>query len=202
MSTFTNKNITKGILILICLYLIWSLFIAIKIYTFSKNYSDEKADAAIVLGAAVWDSIPSPVYKERLNHAIHLYKNKKVGYIIFTGGIGTKQKYSEGEIGKQYALQAGISSNAMYYDSTSTITYENLENTKQLMLKLNIKSVLLVSDPLHMKRAIGICKKLEINALPSPTQTSMYKSNFSKLKSLTYETFFFSVDLTMNHLAL
>lgn len=182
--------------------MLWSLFIAIKIYTFSTNYSDEKADAAIVLGAAVWDSIPSPVYRERLNHAIHLYRNKKVDFILFTGGVGQNQKYSEGKIGKRYSLLAGIPAEVMHYDSTSTITYENLLHARQLMISHDIKSVLVVSDPLHMSRAMSICKKLDIHASASPTQTSMYKSNFSKLKSLVYETFFFSVDLVLRHSAL
>ncbi|MDB4288852.1 YdcF family protein, partial [bacterium] len=33
---------------------------------------DDKADCAIVLGAAAWHNKPSPVLRERLNHAITL----------------------------------------------------------------------------------------------------------------------------------
>ncbi|WP_342345438.1 hypothetical protein [Snodgrassella alvi] len=33
-----------------------------------------EADAAIVLGAAAWDKRPSPVFRERINHAINLYR--------------------------------------------------------------------------------------------------------------------------------
>lgn len=48
------------------------------------------ADAAVVLGAAAWDKRPSPVFRERINHAITLYQSHRVGKIIFTGGTPKK----------------------------------------------------------------------------------------------------------------
>lgn len=51
---------------------------------------DAHADAAVVLGAAAWDKRPSPVFRERINHAITLYQSHRVGKIIFTGGTPKK----------------------------------------------------------------------------------------------------------------
>nr|WP_313889979.1 MULTISPECIES: hypothetical protein [Nostoc] len=42
---------------------------------------------AIVLGAAVWGEELSPVFKERINHVINLYKYVDVSPIIFTGKV-------------------------------------------------------------------------------------------------------------------
>jgi len=39
---------------------------ALRIYKYGKNVADVKADAAIVLGAAVWRRDPSPVFRERI----------------------------------------------------------------------------------------------------------------------------------------
>ncbi|MFH7026696.1 MAG: hypothetical protein ACHBN1_15105 [Heteroscytonema crispum UTEX LB 1556] len=46
---------------------------AFSIYSYGNSYGNTiKADAAIVLGAAVWGEEPSVVFRERINHAIHL----------------------------------------------------------------------------------------------------------------------------------
>ncbi|MGF6354254.1 vancomycin permeability regulator SanA [Paenibacillus sp. 4624] len=48
--------------------------------------SPRASDAAIVLGAAVQGDIPSPVFRERIEQAIRLYKVGTVRNLIFTGG--------------------------------------------------------------------------------------------------------------------
>ena len=66
------------------------------------------ADAAIVMGAAVWGSRPSPVYAERIKHSIELYHSGQVRAIVFTGGLGRGDQLSEGEAGKEYAVARGV----------------------------------------------------------------------------------------------
>ena len=56
------------------------------IQAYSALSAPVKADAAVVLGAAVWRGQPSPVFRERINHAIELYQDEQVQSIIFTGG--------------------------------------------------------------------------------------------------------------------
>ena len=71
------------------------LLIAARIYTYGNNAADVKGDAAIVLGAAVWGKEPSPVFRERINHSIDLYRNGKVRKSILTGGQGNKNELTE-----------------------------------------------------------------------------------------------------------
>ncbi len=49
------------------------------IYAYGNRTITTSADAAIVLGAAVWNDQPSPVFRERINHAIALYRGHKDG---------------------------------------------------------------------------------------------------------------------------
>lgn len=65
------------------------------IYVFSFKCSYEKLDLAIVLGAATNDEILSPIYMERMNHAIHLYHENCVKRVIVTGGYGEGQDISD-----------------------------------------------------------------------------------------------------------
>ncbi|MGN7073210.1 YdcF family protein, partial [Neisseria sp. P0001.S004] len=89
---------------------------------------DAHADAAVVLGAAAWDKRPSPVFRERINHAITLYQSHRVGKIIFTGGTPKKGFMTEAEVGRRYALKQGIPAHNILFENTSRNTYENLRN--------------------------------------------------------------------------
>ena len=176
-------------LIIVCI-IMYILLNALDILLYSKVDETRHADVAIVLGAAASDYGVSPVFAERINHAIDLYNNGYVQRIIITGGIGEGNVYSDSFIGKKYTVSKGIPEDAIYIEETSTITEENLKNSKVIMDEHNYKTALIVSDPLHMKRAMLQAKDYGIDAYSSPTNTSMYKSIKEKTKFLFRELFF------------
>lgn len=166
------------------------LIIAAQIYFYDEAKENQTADAAIVLGAAVWTDKPSPVFRERINHAVNLYKQKRIKKIIFTGGQGNDNEKTEARIGQIYAVEKGIPTEDILIENKSSTTFENLEFAKEVMRKNNIKSVLIVTDPLHMKRSMAMAEFLEINALPEPTPTSVYQGFWAKTDFLLRETFY------------
>lgn len=184
-----KKKIYILFLIIVCI-IMYILLNALDILLYSKVDETRHADVAIVLGAAASDYGVSPVFAERINHAIDLYNNGYVQRIIITGGIGERNVYSDSFIGKKYTVSKGIPEDAIYIEETSTITEENLKNSKVIMDEHNYKTALIVSDPLHMKRAMLQAKDYGIDAYSSPTNTSMYKSIKEKTKFLFRELFF------------
>lgn len=166
----------------ICAYSIWS---------YSKVNQLVKADAAIVLGAAVWEDEPSPVLRERINHAIWLYKNEYVDKIIFTGGKGEGSTYAESEVSKKYAMKHNVFSEDILIETKSKITEENLSYASKLALENNLHTFILVSDPLHMKRATLMAKNSGLEVYSSPTPSSMYKSLNSQIPFLFREVVFY-----------
>ncbi len=168
-----------------------TMFLMISIYNYSLVTEDVKADAAIVLGAAVWGNAPSPVFKERIDHTINLYKNAKVDQLIFTGGVGENDELAESEVAKTYAINHNVPENVIFIETSSKFTFENLIESKKIMSDMGINSVLIVSDPLHMKRAMMMADDLGIKAYSSPTPTSRYKSWHAKLKFLFSETYYY-----------
>ncbi|RPB32257.1 hypothetical protein CYQ91_23865 [Vibrio diabolicus] len=169
----------------------YPVYVMSSIYFYSFKSSNEKADAAIVLGAAVWDGNPSPVFEERIKHAIKLYNSKQVNKLVFTGGLGDGDSKSEAVVAKEYAIKHGVSSEAIIVEEQSKFTYENLRFASQKMVVNQIYFVLLVSDPLHMKRSMMIAEDIGMQASPSPTETSRYKSYSSKMKMLLSETYYY-----------
>lgn len=178
-------------LIIAVFTLIWVILVGISISQFSKTDETQKADAAVILGAAVEDGIPTPVFRERINHGISLYQDGYVNYLIFTGGIGDGDSISEALSAKNYAISMGIPESAILIEEKSFITEENLENAKSLMEENGLQTALIVSDPLHMQRAMLMAEDYGITAYSSPTKTTMYQSAKTKLPFLAREVFMY-----------
>ncbi len=166
---------------------------AISIWDYSLEYSEKKSDVAIVLGAGTNNGTLSPVFKERVNQGIYLYKKGLVKKLIFTGGIGENQDVSDSKVAKNYAAQQGVLQDDIIIEEKSRYTHENLTEAKFIMDSLNFSSALIVSDPLHMKRSMELATAANIECESSPTKTSMYQSTIPKLKFLVYETFFYTL---------
>lgn len=186
---FTVRNFVRlllGATALIALVFGWTAF---EVYQQSLVITDEPADVAIVLGASIYKDVPSPVFAERINHAINLYKSGKVNVLIFTGGFGDGEKLSEAAVGRDYAVKKGIPAERIFIEEESRTTFQNLYFAREIMRQRDFKSVLIVSDPLHIKRALTMTQDLEMtNALASPTQTSRIVSFNKKLEFLFEET--------------
>lgn len=180
--------IASLVVLLIVLYLIFTAF---SIVSYSKVDEKIPSDVAIVLGAGAFDSGVSPVYRERINHAIYLYENGYVDYLILTGGIGDGNTLSDAFVAKQYAISKSVPEDVILIEESSTITEENLENAKILMDEYALDTAIIVSDPLHMKRAMLMANDYGIQGYSSPTPTTMYRSLRTKTQFLLREEFFY-----------
>jgi uncharacterized SAM-binding protein YcdF (DUF218 family) len=163
------------------------LYSAVSIYAYSRRDEAREADAAIVLGAAVFGDRPSPVLRERINHAIYLYETGYVDRIIFTGGLGHTALVTEAEASAIYARSRGIPEEAIFLETTSTTTRENLRNARLIAAENGLKTFLIVSTPFHMKRALSIADDLSMEAYSSPTRTTRWISAYTKSRAFAQE---------------
>lgn len=189
------KEVTKKrhryIFIVVMLLAVYTIWNATSIYQYSSVDETRKCDVGIVLGAATDFNGVSEVYKQRLNHAVALYKNDTIDMIIVTGGKAKGSKNSDAYMAKQYLLEEGVLEESVLLEEESVITQENLQNSLKIMQDNELETALIISDPLHMKRAMRMAKDLEMNAFSSPTKTSAYKSLKTKIPFLWRETFFY-----------
>jgi uncharacterized SAM-binding protein YcdF (DUF218 family) len=182
------KWLFRGLL----LVLLWIAGVAWYIGDFAGRDETRPADAAVVLGAAAWHQKPSPVFEERLNHAIHLYQSGKVKKLIFTGGFGDKAAMAESEVGRDYAIAHGVPKNDILIETASHSTHGNVQEAARLMREKKLQSCLLVSDPLHMRRAVLMFRDAGVPCFSSPTQTSAFTSLPAKAAFLAREVVFFT----------
>ncbi|MBD0267730.1 MAG: YdcF family protein [Cyanobacteria bacterium Co-bin8] len=171
----------------------WLTLLGLDIYAFSLKSDSSPADAAIVLGAAVWDEQPSPVFAERINHAVHLYQAGTVRLVIFTGGVGANDQFAESIVASRYAIARGVAAEDTVCETTSKITWENLQGAKQIIDQQQLGRVLIVSDPLHLRRSVTMARELGIDAYSAPTPTTRYTGLQSQLEFLLREVFFYGL---------
>jgi len=186
-----KRLIAKIILLILIAVTLLTSYLGYSIIAFSHKSELVKADAAMVLGAAAWGDKPSPVLRERVNHSIWLYKHGYVKKITFTGGKGKGALYAESEVAKKYAMDKGIPETNILIETQSKITEKNLEYAFDISKKHNLKTFILVSDPLHMKRSMVMARNIGMTVYSSPTQTSVYKSFRSKTTFFFRELFFY-----------
>lgn len=149
-------RIVQLIIVSSCLVLSWCLF-AYYMIVFNEQKTLVKADAGIVLGAAMWNNQPSPALKERLDYAIQLYEDGYVDSLILSGGKPEQSRgLTEAEGMKNYLLNAGIPEDRLLLESHSRDTYENLSFSKRVADLHGIHSVMIITHHYHTKRAEDI----------------------------------------------
>lgn len=152
-----------------------SLYLASVTYlVYQQGHTDhtQRADAAVVLGAAVWVGNPSPVLKARLDHALNLYQSNTVSVIIVTGGVGKGDTMSEAAAGAAYLVANGVPASHILQETVGTSTLQSLQGAVALAAINNVQTVLIVSDPFHMLRSLKMAGDLGLTAYASPTTTS------------------------------
>ena len=186
-----KKQILKYTALTLAAIILYSLFCAASIVTYANRDDRAPADCIIVLGAGTDGKTPNPVFRERLNHAITLYREGYADTILLTGGYSPGNAQSDAAIAGLWLESQGIPAEAILLEERSTITQENLQYAKEIMEKEKLSTCILVSDPLHMKRSMMMAKDYEIEAVSSPTPTTRYQTWRSKLPFLARETFFY-----------
>ena len=178
--------------------LLWLLGVAGWIVWVGDRDQAAPADAIIVLGAAAYDAKPSPVFEERIRHGLDLYRRGYAPVLIFTGGYGgAGARFSESQVARRYALRQQVPEDAILIETESRTTRQNLEQARALMRQHDLHRVIVVSDPLHMARALRLCSELGIDARASSTPSTRFRSFQTRWRFLAQEIYFFHRDLVM-----
>ena len=153
----------------------------------------ERAETAIVLGAAVIGETPSPVFAARLDHAVMLYREGRVARVLVTGGRSPEDSVSEAAAGAAYLQAQGVPSEAILLEDRSHTTRQNLANARAVLGQSARAPVLIVSDPLHMRRAMSMAAAEGFAASAAPTPTTRYRSLGTQAPFLAREVWFMHV---------
>lgn len=135
----------------------------------SRSDDRARSDAIVVLGAAQYDGRPSPVLRERLDHAYDLYHQGVAPRIVLTGGRQVGDRFTEAYSGFRYLRQRGVPADDLLVVTDGSSTWDSLRAAERVLRREHAERVTLVSDGYHSLRLAGIAGEVGLDARISPT---------------------------------
>jgi uncharacterized SAM-binding protein YcdF (DUF218 family) len=167
--------------------------LAIAIWSYDTRLrGDARLDAAIVLGAAAYGSKPSPVFRGRLDYAYDLLSSGRVRFIIVTGGGRDDPTHPEAPVGVSYLQTRGAAPAQLLFERRSIDTLQNLCFALEVGGARGLRSYAIVSDPLHLRRAMLYARDLGMAAHAAGTPHTRFRSLPARLGFVIRETYVYA----------
>ncbi len=127
---------------------------------------------AVVLGTQVLPGgRPSRTLEARVRHAARLYAEGEAGLLIPTGGLG-EHPPSEAEVMARVLREAGVPEEAVLREDRALNTWDSARLVAGMAEKLGVKSVAVVTDPLHCVRTVAAFRQAGLLAWAEPVYSS------------------------------
>jgi uncharacterized SAM-binding protein YcdF (DUF218 family) len=137
----------------------------------------EDAEVIVVLAGGVLPAGPGRPQPEldtdtvgRCLHAAALYRQGKPCPILLSGGkadLGSGYPVAA-RVMRSFLLRLGVAEANLLLEEQSRTTYENAVECSWLLSRCGFRRVVLVTDPMHMPRALACFRKQGIEGVSSP----------------------------------
>ena len=167
----------------VCIALVSYVGIAAVTLTWAGTHHDSNTvDAIVVMGAAQYDGVPSPLLASRLQHALDLWKQKQAPVIAVTGGKRAGDRFTEGDTSRRWLTDRGVPAANIIVESVGRSTWESIENLSPLLNNANLHSVVVVSSSWHVQRAELSLEELGFRAHSSASPDGVLSGSSEKSK--------------------
>ena len=167
----------------VCIALVSYVGIAAVTLTWAGTHHDSNTvDAIVVMGAAQYDGVPSPLLASRLQHALDLWKQKQAPVIAVTGGKRAGDRFTEGDTSRRWLTDRGVPAANIIVESVGRSTWESIENLSPLLNNANLHSVAVVSSSWHVQRAELSLEELGFRAHSSASPDGVLSGSSEKSK--------------------
>ena len=140
-----------------------------------KAISESGAGGIVVLGGGRYSDAPeyggdtvNGIALVRIRYAAWLSRKTGLPVIPSGGIVSKKDEIAEGVMAAEI-LEKELGVKVAGIEQQSRNTWENAFMTRELLAKLGIDRVFLVTHAWHMPRALGMFEKAGVNAVPAPT---------------------------------
>ena len=137
-----------------------------------------RADSIVVFAGGVGESgTAGGGYQERVRHAVDLYQAGYAPGMIFSSGFAFA--FQEAEVMRDLATDLGVPADAIVLERRASSTLDNVVFVGDILRGQSARSVLLVSSPYHMRRALLTWHKQspDIDVIAAPVPESQYYSH-------------------------
>lgn len=179
----------RGLIIIMMIFLmilVWSGYVLWKINTVHPVDISQSAEVGIILGSSMWDDVPSPSLKERLDQGLKEYNEGKFTWFIVTGGLDQPEfNFTEAQGMRQYLLDHGVSDQVIIMENEATSTLENLQFSQAIMKQHGWTSTVIITHTYHGMRALEIAEYLDYTLpLLSTTDSKVLSMPYHKSREI------------------
>jgi len=137
--------------------------------------SPRKADAIVVFAGGVGESgRAGGGAQERLKQAVDLYKAGYASHMVLSSGYVYSLR--EVEVMRSVAVGLGVPASEVVLEERAANTYQNVRFTADILRERRWSTILLVSSPYHMRRALLVWRKQapDVTVVPTPAPESQF----------------------------
>jgi uncharacterized SAM-binding protein YcdF (DUF218 family) len=164
----------------------WCGWVYVQVRYYAAMDQAAPSDAIGVFGAAEYDGHPSPVFRARLDHAQKLYDHGIAPLIITLGGDGGDE-HSEGAVGREYLMGAGVPESAIIAETQSRSTSESARRIAVIARANGLRRLVVVSDSTHLFRIHEMCAANGLDVLTSPRPRVGTESGWEDSERMRHE---------------
>jgi uncharacterized SAM-binding protein YcdF (DUF218 family)/glycosyltransferase involved in cell wall biosynthesis len=173
----TRSRAAQALLALAALYLL--IFQTNLVWWMAAPLRDTEpiahADEIVVFAGGVGESGKAGGgTQERVQQAIDIYKAGYANHLILSSGY--VYSFPEAEAMRSVAVQQGVPEAAIALEQSSRDTYQNVSYVDRILRNRGSRSVLLVTSPYHMRRALLVWRKVapDVHVTPAPPPKSQF----------------------------
>ena len=151
MRVFLRSALTVAFATVLAMFL-YLVIIATTVVWAGSHNTTKNADAIVVMGAAQYDGVPSPLLESRLAHVLELWKAKRAPLIAVTGGKRVGDRFTEAATSRRWLTDRGVPASLIVSEESGTSTWQSLENLSPVLTQAKVRSVIAVSSSWHVER--------------------------------------------------
>jgi len=141
---------------------------------------------------------------DRIVYASWLYHQGTAPKILLTGGFIPLFGEKDGSPAENMAVIMGlmdVPEDILILEKESFNTYENVINTKQILDKIGISQIILVTSAQHMPRSVALFKKQGMEVVTAPTDFSVTQASWERLWEPKFQAQVFNLIPSVSNLS-
>jgi vancomycin permeability regulator SanA len=182
------KIIKRVIATVLLVVIVLPLYVGGRVWYTANHTEPVKSDAIVVLGAAQFDGVPSPILEARLREAKRIFERDLAPRILTVGSRAPGDRTTEAASGFSWLVDQGVAKKFVDSIPYGRGTFASTKSYVDVMKKLNLKTAIIVTDQYHCLRAVTMASDLGISATCAPTRTGPASTSNSSFRYLVRET--------------
>jgi uncharacterized SAM-binding protein YcdF (DUF218 family) len=148
----------------------------------------EPRDAIVVFGAPLKHDALTPILDERVAAALALWRAGGGRVVVATGGVTRGARRAEADALADALIAGGVPRDAVIVERASLTTADNAALTAAALAPLGARTVWIVTQPFHARRAAYLATRAGLDARVYPMPDSLqYRDRRRALRWLVRE---------------